>query len=130
MREAVRGAANLEEQLIEILAALFDFITSHRSLMRIAFATAFAARGEIPSPIRYLEKGQRNFEFIHALIRRARAAGGVDPSFSTRELALGIYGLMTIRVMEHLVKGRPRLTRRDAKSMVHLYLAGASRRAA
>lgn len=127
MRAAARHALTLEGQLTEILAALFEFINDHRSLMRLAFATAFAARGEIPPGIQYLEKSERNFAFIHALIRKAHAQGELDRKFSTRELTMGIYGLMTIKVMEHLVKGRPRLTRRTAESIVHLYLNGAMR---
>jgi len=130
MRQALKNRASLKEQLIEILAALFEFITHHRPLMRIAFATAFAARGEIPAQIRYLDKPQRNFNFIHRLIRQGRAKGGLLPGYSTRELALGIWGLMTIRVMEYLVTGHPPLTRRDAESVVHLYLGGAARHAA
>ena len=94
--------------------------------MRIAFATAFSAKGEIPAEIRYVDKCDRNFEFMHALIRRGLAAGSLDKTFSSRELAMGIYGMMTIKVMEHLVHGRPRLTRRDAESIVRLFLGGAA----
>ena len=96
--------------------------------MRIAFATALAARGEIPPEIRYLDKCERNFEFIHALIRKGLTARALDRRFSSRELTLGLYGMMTIMVMEHLVHGRPRLTRRDAESVVGLFLGGAARK--
>ena len=37
-----------------------------------------------------------------------------------------IYGMMTIKVMEHLLHGKPRLTRRDAESIVQLFLGGAA----
>ena len=50
-------------------------------------------------------------------------------NFSSRELTLGLYGMMTIKVMEHLVHGRPRLLRQDAEGIVRLYLGGAGRRA-
>ena len=128
MQEAAAGARGLEAQLTEVLAALFEFINGHRELMRIAFATAFAAGGEIPEEIIYLPKCERNFEFIHSLARAGVAAGHLNRDFSTRELTAGIYGMMTLKVMEHLVNPRRKLTRRDARNIVQLYLDGAGRR--
>ena len=78
MCEASEGVGELSSQLTEVLAALFEFINGNRSLMRIAFATAFSARGEIPAEIRYVDKCERNFEFIHALIRRGVAGGALN----------------------------------------------------
>ena len=127
MREAAGQAEGLSAQLTEVLAALFAFINGHRELMRIAFATAFAARGEIPAEINYLPKCERNFEFIHSLVRAGVAAGELARGFSTRELTTGIFGMMTIKVMGHLVDPRRKLTRRDARTIVHLYLDGAGR---
>ena len=126
MCEDGERAGGLAGQLTEVLAALFEFINGHRSLMRIAFATAFSARGEMPTEIRYVDKCERNFEFIHALIRRGLADGGLNRVYSSRELTMGIYGMMTIKVMEHLVHGKPRLTRHDAESIVQLFLGGAA----
>jgi AcrR family transcriptional regulator len=128
MQQAATGQQSLDGQLVAILTALFEFIHDHRELMRIAFATAFAAPGEIPAEIEYTKKCTRNFEFIHTLIKKARAAGLVDGHFASRELAMGIYGMMSIRIMEHLVQARRRLTRQDARSIVKLYLDGAARR--
>lgn len=126
MCEAAEQGEGLSGQLTEVLAALFEFINDHRALMRIAFATAFSARGEIPAEIRYVDKCERNFEFIHALIRRGLEERALNKSYSSRELTMGIYGMMTIKVMEHLVHGKPRLTRRDAESIVQLFLGGAA----
>lgn len=128
MREAAARRATLAEQLTEILMVLFEFINDHRALMRIAFTTAFAAPGEIPAEINYLKKGRRNFEFMHSLIKRGLAAGALDKKFGSRELTMGIYGMMTIKVMEHLVQPRVRLSRQDAAAIVQLYLGGAARR--
>ena len=61
-------------QLVEILAALFDYFRENRELMRIAFATVFAAPGEMPPELHYLDRCERNFEFIRSLIRQ-RAGG-------------------------------------------------------
>ena len=129
MGEAAARGRSLEERLIEVLAALFEFINENRALMRLAFGTAFAAKGEIPQEIRYLPKCERNFEFIHELIRQGSSERALRDNFSSRELTMGLYGMMTIKVMEHLVHGRPRLSRQDAEGIVHLYLGGAGHRA-
>jgi|SRR5206468_890577 len=126
MREAAGRAGSLRKQLIEVLAAIFDFIDGHRELMRLAFATPFAARGEVPSEINYLKKAGRNFEFFHGLIRRGRDRGELDTRFSSLDLATGLYGMMTIRVMAFLVRPQRPPSRRDAKSVVRLFLNGAA----
>src|SRR3954451_24011199 len=46
MQKAAARKTDLSGQLIEILTALFDFLSKNRELMRISFATAFAAPGE------------------------------------------------------------------------------------
>src|SRR5438093_11063212 len=74
MQAAAERGGTLADKLVEILAAVFDFLQNNRDLMRIAFATAFAAPGELPAEIHYLEKGSRNFEFIYVLIKRCQAA--------------------------------------------------------
>ena len=129
MGEAAARGETLEQRLVEVLAALFEFINENRALMRLAFGTAFAAKGEMPAEIRYLPKCERNFEFIHELIRQGSSERVLRDNFSSRELTLGLYGMMTIKVMEHLVHGRPRLLRQDAEGIVRLYLEGAVRRA-
>ncbi len=128
MQEAAGRVKGVAEQLTEVLAALFEFIHENRALMRIAFATAFAAAREIPKEIIYLPKGVRNFEFIHTLVRAGVATGELDGRIATRELAMGIFGMMNIKVMWHLVDPRRKLTRQDAKATVRLYLDGARRR--
>jgi AcrR family transcriptional regulator len=124
MREAAGLGGTFESQLIEILTSLFEFANDHRPLMRIAFMTAFAAPREVPEEIHYLDRCERNFEFVHALIRRGRAEGGINRKLSSREMTMALYGLMTIKVMEYLIHGRPRLTRTDAVSIVDLFLGG------
>src|SRR5205085_833276 len=68
MQAAAQSSQDLKNQLVEILTALFDYLQKNRELMRIAFATAFAAPGEIPAGLRYSDKCERNFEFIHTLM--------------------------------------------------------------
>lgn len=128
MREAAERSDSLAGQLVEVLAAIFDFIEGHRELMRLAFATPFAARGEVPREINYLKKASRNFEFFHGLVRRGRYRGELNSRFTSLELATGLYGMMTIRVMAYLVRPERPPTRRDAESVVRLYLSGAAGR--
>ncbi len=125
MQEAVKRGGTLAEQLAEILAALFEYTQGHRELMRLAFATAFAAPDELPREINYLARRQRNFEFIHRLVNKGLAAGALDRRFDGQELAFGIYGLMNIYLMAHLVLPDCRLNRQTATRVVQLFLAGA-----
>jgi len=125
MQAAAQRGDALADKLVEILAAVFDFLQNNRDLMRIAFATAFAAPGELPAEIHYAEKCSRNFEFIHELIRRGQAAGELDRRFDSKELAFGIYGQLNIYVMAHLLMPDCKLNRQTAERIVKLFLAGA-----
>jgi AcrR family transcriptional regulator len=128
MREAAGRVHTLTEQLVEILVALFDFLKEQRALMRLAFGTAFAARGEIPAEVTYLKKCRRNVEFIHSLIRKAVMAGELDKSFSSEQLTMGVYGMISIYVMAYLVEGGHKLNRKTAQDIVRLYLEGAAKK--
>src|SRR6478752_5872522 len=57
MQQAAAKGGTLAEKLEEIAAAIFDFSVRNRELMRLAFATAFAASGEAPGQTRCREKG-------------------------------------------------------------------------
>lgn len=126
MREAAARAESLRDKLVGILSALFDYFRENRELMRISFATAFAAPGEVPSGLRYLDKCERNFEFIHALMKRALASGELDERFESRELAFGFYGQTNLYLMAHLTLPDCRLDRQTAVRIVELFLAGAA----
>jgi AcrR family transcriptional regulator len=49
MQEATARGGSFAKQLTEICAVSFEFIRDHRDLTRMAFATAFAAPGEVPA---------------------------------------------------------------------------------
>src|SRR5687767_10758204 len=80
MVDAVEGRETLEEKLEAILVALFDFIQNHRELVRLAFASAFAAPGEVPEGL-CKEKCDRNFEFIHDLAKEGVENGELNARF-------------------------------------------------
>ncbi len=126
MREAAEKGKCLNDKLVEILTSLFKFLEGHRELMRLAFATAFASPGELPDKMNYCEKPQRNFEFIHLLIKKELAAGRLNRRFNSKELAFGIHGLMNIYIMAHLVLPNCRLNRKTAEGIVELFLQGAA----
>ncbi|MEW6156330.1 MAG: TetR/AcrR family transcriptional regulator [Verrucomicrobiota bacterium] len=130
MQEATKRGSTLEQQLVEILTSLFEYFRENRELMRLAFATAFAAPGELPEGIDFLPKCRRNYEFIHALVRQGQAEGELDPTFSSEALAYGILGLMNIYLIGSLLRPESQLNRRTAESIVRLYLQGAAQKTA
>src|SRR6516162_10142628 len=118
MEAAVADSSDLKSQLIEILTSTFDFLQRNRELMRIAFATAFAAPGEVPEGLRYSEKCERNFEFIHSLMKKGLAAGALDKRFDSRELAYGFYGQLNAYLVSQLLMPDCRLDRETAGRIV------------
>jgi len=126
MREAAEHGRGFRGQLVEILAVLFDYFRENRELMRISLATAFAAPGEMPPGLRYLDRCERNFEFIHSLMKDALVRGDLDARFESLELALGFYGQMNLYLMSHLLMADQPLGRRTAGRIVDLFLAGAA----
>lgn len=132
MRATAAGARDFRARLVGILANLFDNVQKNRELMRIAFATAFAAPGEVPEGLRYSEKCERNFEFIHSLMKKALAEGDLDRRFDSRELAYGFYGQLNSYLVSQLLMPDCHLDRQTAGRIVKLFLEGAAvkRRAA
>jgi len=128
MQDAAVKGQTLEEKLVEILDALFEFLKEHRELMRLAFATAFASPGELPAKMDYLKRPQRNFEFVHSLIKNDLKTGKLNRRFGSEELAYGFWGLMNVHVMAHLVLPNSRLNRKTAEGIVDLFLAGAAKK--
>jgi AcrR family transcriptional regulator len=126
MQAAVARAKDLRGRLVEILTASFDFLQKNRELMRIAFATAFAAPGEVPENLSYSEKCERNFEFIHSLIKQALKNGDLDRRFDSWDLAHSFYGQLNAYLVSQLLRPECRLNRKAAGRIVELFLVGAA----
>ncbi len=126
LREAAARTQDIRGQLAGILVALFAYFQENRDLVRISFATMFAAPGEVPEGLTCQEKCQRNFEFVHSLIRRARENGELDGRFGSRELTYGFYGLTNFYLAANLVMPECKPDRRVAGRIVDLFLAGAA----
>jgi AcrR family transcriptional regulator len=129
MQEAAGRRSSVAEKLEEIVASIFEFSIRNSELMRLAFATAFAAPGETPPRLNCREKGRRNFEFIESLIRAGQKTGELDSAFSADELAMGIYGQLNSHVMISLLTPDCPLNRRTAQRIVRLFMHGAEHKA-
>src|ERR1039457_4604637 len=127
MREAAERGRTMGEKLEEIVAAVFEFSLRNRELMRLAFATAFAASGESPGGEKCHEKGRRSFEFVRSLIELGQSSGELDRGFGVDDLAMGIYGLLNSYVMVRLLVPDCPLDRRTASQIVRLFMQGAAR---
>ena len=125
VRQGAARARTIRGQLVEILAALFDYFHKNRELTRLAFSAAFAAPGEVPHQVCYLDRRQRNLEFIHSLMKRARATGELDKRFDSRDLAYGFYGQAHLYIVAHVLMANYRLNRTAAERIVDLFLSGA-----
>ena len=126
LREAAARGRDIRSQLTGILTALFDYFKQNRELMRISFATMFAAPGEVPAELCQGERCERNFEFVHALIGQAQSAGELDQRFDGREMAFGFYGLCNFFLMAHLVMPGCKPDKKTAQRVVDLFLSGAA----
>ena len=125
MQQAATKGKTAAEKLEEIVAAIFEFSLRNRELMRLAFATAFAAAGESPGQMKCREKGRRNFEFLRQLVESGQRAGELTRKFTPDELTMGIYGQLNSYVMIRLLVPDCPLNRQTAKQVVRLFLNGA-----
>jgi len=129
LREAAEVGGNIQVQLENILAALFQYFREHRELMRISFATMFAAPGEVPENLCYADKCERNFEFIHSLIKHALKNGELNRHFDSEELTFGFYGLVNFHLVANIVTPDCAPDDLTAKRVVELFLTGAAPKA-
>jgi TetR/AcrR family transcriptional regulator len=127
MQAAAQRGVTVAEKLEEIVAAIFQFSLRNQELMRLQFATAFAANGEAPGGGKCREKGRRNFEFIKELIQLGQNSGELGRRFTVEELAMGIYGQLNSYVMVRLLMPDSPLNRETAKRIVQLFIMGAAR---
>jgi AcrR family transcriptional regulator len=125
----VQQAADSEEalhlKLRAILLALFAFIQNNRDVVRLAFASAFAAPGELPPELQFKEKCQRSFEFFQDLIRTGLNNGELDDTFGSRELTMAWYGVMNMYVMGQLFQPEISYDAKTAETIVEIFFRGA-----
>jgi AcrR family transcriptional regulator len=126
MQEAAARGRNFREQAREILTALFEHFQKNRELTRIAFATAYAAPGEIPEIPDYLNLCRRNIDFIHSLIKQAQKTGELDKRFDSHDLAYSFFGHSNFYIKAPMLMPGFRVNQKTAERVVELFLAGAA----
>lgn len=126
MQAAAARGTHVAERLEAVLNAVFDYSRRHADLMRLAFATAFAPREQLPPEARRLDKARRNFEFVRDLIAAGQAAGELRRDCDAEQLAFTLYGQLISHVMLQLLKPRKRPDRQTARQVVRLFLEGAA----
>jgi len=94
MREAATPGKPTVEKLTDIIGALTDFAQREPDLLRLCFAIAFAAPGEMPEGFKKPGKMGESYFFVHGLIAEGLAAGVLDPAFTVDELAQTYFQLV------------------------------------
>jgi len=125
MQAAAASSDCLDEQLVNILAAMFQFFRDRKDLTRLAFAAAFAAPKELPADLNQGSRRSRAFNFFHSLISRAIANGTLTKSLNSRTLTYGIYGALSFYLMANVLLPGTKLDRQTAEDVVNLFLNGA-----
>ena len=121
-------SGRLEEQLVEIIAGMFDFLKDRQDLTRLAFAAAFAAPNEVPKGLKNDERRKRNFQFLQKIIEAGLKRGELNPAYGAHTLTCGIYGAMSFYLMASVLFPGTRLNQKTARQIVALYLHGAAKR--
>ncbi len=123
-----QSSGRLEEQLVKIVAGMFEFLRDRQDLTRLAFAAAFAAPNEVPKGLKNDERRRRNFKFLQTVIEAGLKRGELNPVFSAHTLTCGIYGAMSFYLMASVLLPGMRLNQKTARQIVALYLRGAAKR--
>lgn len=126
LQQAVARTPDVRAQLVEILTVLFDYFRANRELMRISMATAFAAPGEMPEGFDCRARCERNFEFLHDLIKQGQARGELGQHFTSNELAFGFYGQANAYLMTLLLTPESDFNGQTAERIVDLFISGAN----
>jgi AcrR family transcriptional regulator len=127
MQDRAAKAEGIKGKLLAITTAMFEFAEDRPQLLRLVFATNFAAPEEIPAECVDKEKRRRNFDFVKGIVESGVKAGELDGDFSAVELAHALYGAITHYTRLHLLCGEGKLNARVAARLVDLYLCGAER---
>ena len=125
MQADTKGGGTCAERLASLAAAVFQFATEHRDLMRLVFATVFAAPGEIPPGVIDAGKRRRSFELACSLVREGQRTRELDPRRDPVELTHAIFGAISHQVRMHLLDPDGALDRKRAGRVVDLFLSGA-----
>jgi len=95
------------------------------AVLEEAYKECYAVMDELPENEELQELRLRNFEVLHDLMKDGCESGELDVSFSTRDLANGIYGAISSCLMGNLTLPGIKLDRQAAETIGELFLKGA-----
>jgi AcrR family transcriptional regulator len=123
-----KAGGGVKEKLIAVTTAMFEFAEKRPQLLRLVFATNFAAPEEIPAECVDKEKRRRNFDFVKGIVEEGVKSRELDGTFDAVELSHGLYGAITHHCRLHLLCGEGKLNAKVAGRLVELFLCGAKLR--
>ncbi len=127
-KEAADGKKSAEDKLVAIATAFFGFAEANKDLMRLVFATVFAAPEEIPSGCACPTQRRCHRDFILEVVRAGQKSGEIDPRYDAHDLTHGIFGAISHHVRTHLLLPEGKLDQRRAEKLVALFLNGARKK--
>lgn len=125
MEAAAQIDASVEEKLVEVATALFEYLGPRKEYTRLAIATAYASPEELPEEVKGLEKGQRNFDVVAKLVQHGIVEALFRSDCNPHALIFGIYGVLNFYLMAAALSPDVLLDRSTAREMVDLFLRGA-----
>lgn len=111
----------LRQRLVSIVYNDFKSVKNDPERLRFVLRIIFAPEEERPY-FNYLEEMERQRQAIAGVLQE-----GIDAGIArgdARELATALMGMNLIAMLEHVIAGRPTLTRRSAEKHVDTLLQG------
>jgi outer membrane protein len=134
MRQAAPTEKDTIAQLVDIIVAVTAFAARKPDLLRLCFAIAFAAPGEIPSGFKKHHRMVESYQFVREIVEMGRERGVLDCSFTADELTQSYFHLVqhstVMTVFESkMQRSNPPLPlppRMEPRRMVELFVRGAT----
>ena len=134
MRQAAPPEKETVAQLVDIIVAVTAFAARKPDLLRLCFAIAFAAPGEIPSGFKKHHRMVESYQFVREIVEMGRERGVLDRSFTTDELTQSYFHLVqhstVMTVFESkMQRNNPPLPlppRMEPRRMIELFVRGAT----
>lgn len=127
MQSSVKEADDCMARLTGITSAIFQFTTAHEHLMRLVFATIFAAPEEIPQNSVNPARRRRVFNFVKRVVTDGRNEGVLTVRYTSDELTHAFFGTVSHQIRTWLFRTEGSLTRTRARRIVNLFLDGAAK---
>jgi len=124
IENAAAKHSGIVAQLTDIGESQVEFARQHKELVRLCYATTFAAPGELPPGIRTLERSQKVFDFVQSLLMSAMDRGEIAREVDPEELTMAIYSqymILSISIVLVPETLRPGIVQR----MVNMFMDGA-----